>query len=145
MRGGDWDKVRRNRKVWNSDYREGFKENLPVTGYHIKSYRKDHPKIADTVTTKFSQTRPKTAREISLHLVALGLKGKVLRETVNDLLTGKKHISWVEFDIHIKNLLNQGYEMASSELGEKTGKICFVKRNATGEVESEATFNFKKT
>jgi len=145
MRGIDWDKVRRNRNVWKPDYRERFKEDRALAGFQIKSYRKDAPKNEDSVTTtRFSQMRPQTAREIRLHLVALGLKGKKLRETVDDLLTGKQHISWVECDIQVNKLFQQGFEPIIDEYKDNPLQMRFIKLNATGEIETECIIKFSK-
>jgi hypothetical protein len=77
-------------------------------------------------------------------LTALGLSGAALTETAMDLLIGKKHISWVECDIQIKKLFEQGFEMSGYDMSQNSMQMCFVKRNLTGEVEHEATFNFNK-
>ncbi|MGV3774592.1 MAG: hypothetical protein ACO1QB_16955 [Verrucomicrobiales bacterium] len=140
MRGIDWDKVKRQRNLWKPDYREAFIRELK----QLPIQAKVEPQNFVTSSSHFFSC-PFKAGDIRSRLKARGLNGKALTDAVNDVMSGKRHLAWVEFEIEMEQLLSQGFEMGPSEvIGEKMF-VSFRKNSKDKEIIEERRFTFVKS
>ncbi len=72
------------------------------------------------------------------------MKGRELRNAVNEILIGKRVLGWVEYDLHMNWLRLNGFVPMPIESMENSILMRFVKCSPSGEVEEEVSVTLSK-
>lgn len=141
MRGIDWDKVRRNRKVWKPDYREDFRREEKSTAL-TTSLSNSSNLVKSPAKQVFTQ--PLSAREIKLRLKNRGVRGDRLKRLVNAVLTGEEQLGWVEFDSECEEMRGAGFFPLPHEERDGVVLLRFQRHSTIGVLVEERVYTLTK-
>ena len=139
MSGIDWDKVRRNRKLWKPDYREELK-----WGARPNPLPRPEPLGDPPAPEKAVFAGPLRPSEIRARLKQRGLKGRKLKQAVNAVVSGKELLAWIEFDLECEEMRTNGFVPCPPEYRGNQILLRFRRCSATGEVLEERVYTLTK-